>query len=177
MKRSYFVDNVTTWWELQDFCSDERCDICDEIIDSCGYDDYINEKLVDLAGDYSWTELRDILNEYYDNSGYEYYAYSDYNGEYVGVDDLDFERYKSEVLDWADESEVWEPEDDEEPESEYEAPEKVKPEVDPEDLEPVPEEDCSFADMFSAGLGCVMSINDEALRRAQELEQDFLEFI
>lgn len=31
MTRNDFLNDVTEWWELLDFCSDEGCNICEDI--------------------------------------------------------------------------------------------------------------------------------------------------
>ena len=40
MTRNDFLNDVTEWWELLDFCSDEGCNICEDIIDSDQLDGY-----------------------------------------------------------------------------------------------------------------------------------------
>lgn len=41
MTRNDFLNDVTEWWELLDFCSDEDCNICEDIIDSDQLDEYV----------------------------------------------------------------------------------------------------------------------------------------
>lgn len=181
MTRQEFIDDVTTWCDLLTFCSDEDCDLCEDIVDSDYYNEYINDNLVDLARNNDWTDLRDRLNEFYDNSGYDYYLWDDYYGQYNGIDNDDaiFEDYKLRVLNWMDEGDYW-PDGDEDEEEEtgtwapsYSVP---QPAEEPEDLDPIPDEDCSFTDMFAAGVGCIASINEEAIREAQEADRVFAEF-
>ena len=45
MTRNDFLNNVTEWWELLDFCSDEGCYICEDIIDSDQLDEYVEEDI------------------------------------------------------------------------------------------------------------------------------------
>ena len=33
MTRNEFIDNITEWYELKDFCSDFDCDVCEDIYD------------------------------------------------------------------------------------------------------------------------------------------------
>lgn len=140
MTRREFEDEVTTWWELQDFCEEIRCNIMDGLIDGDSRSAYIDEELVDLARNNTWTDLLSILQRYEDESGYEYYLYDEYYGEYRGISDYDFDDYKQQVMEWADQNDAWEPEEEEEP---------VDPSVFTEDnAVPVPEEDCSFDEMF-----------------------------
>lgn len=62
MTRNDFLNDVTEWWELLDFCSDEGCNICEDIIDSDQLDEDTN---------YSWRDIRDSLSEI--PTGYGYY--------------------------------------------------------------------------------------------------------
>lgn len=47
MTRNDFLNNVTEWWELLDFCSDEGCYICEDIIDSDQLDEHVEEDIRD----------------------------------------------------------------------------------------------------------------------------------
>ena len=40
MTRNEFIDNITEWYELKDFCSDFDCDVCEDIYD----DDSLEEE-------------------------------------------------------------------------------------------------------------------------------------
>ena len=39
MTRNEFIDNITEWYELKDFCNDFDCDICEDIYDDDDYAD------------------------------------------------------------------------------------------------------------------------------------------
>ena len=98
MTRSYFLDYVTDWYELIDLCRDYDCDICEDIIDDDQLDDYVLEDINN--SERSWRDIRDFLSDI--PTGYEYYR-CDGTFDYVGLDESDFEDYKSRVLDWMDE--------------------------------------------------------------------------
>ena len=106
MTRNDFLNDVTEWWELLDFCSDEGCNICEDIIDS---DQLVEEDIRDT--NYSWRDIRDSLSEI--PTGYGYYRM---NGsfDYDGMDENDFDSYKEDVLEWGDNNGVWEDEPDDE---------------------------------------------------------------
>ena len=93
MTRNDFLNDVTEWWELLDFCSDEGCNICEDIIDSDQLDEYVEEDIRDT--NYSWRDIRDSLSEI--PTGYGYYRM---NGsfDYDGMDENDFDSYKEDVL-------------------------------------------------------------------------------
>ena len=102
MTRNDFLNDVTEWWELLDFCSDEGCNICEDIIDSDQLDEYVEEDIRDT--NYSWRDIRDSLSEI--PTGYGYYRM---NGsfDYDGMDENDFDSYKEDVLEWGDNNGVW----------------------------------------------------------------------
>lgn len=113
MTRAEFLDNVTSWSELIDFCNDHECYVCEDIYDEYDRDSYIDGNLRDMASDAeNWQDLLSQLRNI--TTGYDYYLKDDY-GDWVGLDDSDFDEYFHDVLDWADENGVW---DDEEPDEE-----------------------------------------------------------
>lgn len=113
MTRQQFIDEVNDWWELIDFCNDEGCSYCDDVYSEESRDDYINEKLVDMARNAdSWSELLDILNDI--ATGFDYYSRDDY-GEWYGLGDYEFNEYRDNVLEWGDDNDIWEEEEEDEP--------------------------------------------------------------
>jgi len=112
MTRAEFIDTVNEWWELIDFCSDENCEICNDVYSDDDRDSYIDERLSDIAdsiGD--WRSLRDEL--YNITTGYDYYLYNGWT-DWIGLTDEDFEEFKQRVLVWMDNGDYWEEEEDEE---------------------------------------------------------------
>ena len=159
MTRAEFFDNVTTWSELKDFCYDERCDILEDIYDEDGRDSYINDCLMDWARNDTWPELLARLEDI--PTGYEAYRYN--YGEWEGLDGADFRAIRDEVAEWVDEYSVWDDDEEEEAVDEEDAPVEY---VDQDDETPIEDEDCSFDELFVAGVVCVQSI--EAAARAEE---------
>ena len=98
MTRQDFIDNINYWSELLDFCSDEDCDVCEDIYSEDARDDCIDEELVDMARNNNWRDMYNILDSIPD--GYDYYRQDNY-GDWVGVDD-EFDDYKDQVLEWMD---------------------------------------------------------------------------
>ena len=101
MTRNEFIDNITEWYELKDFCSDFDCDVCEDIYDDDDYDDSVEEDIRDAIADYGWRDIRDFLGNL--PSGYYYYRRNS-AFDYDGLDDDDFEDYKEDVLEWGDDS-------------------------------------------------------------------------
>ena len=70
MTRSEFLDNITEWYELKDFCNDFDCDVCEDIYDDDDYDDCVEEDIRDAIADYGWRDIRDFLGNL--PGGYDY---------------------------------------------------------------------------------------------------------
>ena len=171
MTRQEFEDNVTTWWELRDFCDEQRCDVMDGIYDEADYDDYINECLVDWARNDTWEELRNRLNDI--PSGYDYYRHDDYD-DWEGLDDTDFRAVKAEVAERVDDYGCW---DDEDEEDEEDDEEEGAPYIDPEDTIPIEDEDCTLGELFSVSVARVHAISEEELEAARAEELAFATMI
>ena len=124
MTRRDFLSDLDTWWELLGFCSDESCPVCYNVYCDDDRDEFLNSELTDMARDNNWYELRDILNDL--PTGYEYYRRDDY-GDWYGLDSGDFEDYKSDVLAWGDDHDIWDPD---ESETEEESSDEEEPEDD-----------------------------------------------
>lgn len=157
MTRSYFWDYVTDWGELIELCRDYQCNICEDIIDDDQLDEYVMDDISN--SDQSWQGIRDSLGNI--PTGYDYYRY-DGTFDYVGLDDSDFEDYKSRVLDWMDEDSMWDAEEDDEDEVDFVSP---GPEPEPEDL-PVEEEDFSVSELM-----CMCSAELVTIRQATEQQK------
>lgn len=97
MTRQEFINDVTSFDELLDFCYENDCDVCEDIVSSETMDEYIWDEIRDWDG--SWEDLADALNGI--SQGYDWYR-RDGSLDYVYMDDRDFDSYKQDVLDWAD---------------------------------------------------------------------------
>lgn len=113
MTRAEYDEQITTWEELTDFCSDNGLDTCDDIYYYEQIDDLIYETLRADGIKYVYYLLRDI-----DDFDEEYFLYS--NGELVNLNDDDFEEYKSDAADEFGDF------DEEEYEEEYDYEEKIE---------------------------------------------------
>lgn len=165
MTRSEFLENVTDWSELIEFCRDEDCDICEDVYDEESRDDVITERIVDWARNAdSWQDLADRLSEI--TTGYDYYSEDDY-GDWNGLTDSDFEDYKTDVLDWMDNNDYWDEDEDEDEEEEY-----YEPPTDPEDEIPVAEEAVPLEELFATCSGQLntISANENAREEAEAAE-------
>lgn len=145
MTRSEFLDNITEWYELKDFCNDFDCDVCEDIYDDDDYDDCVEEDIRDAIANYGWRDIRDFLGNL--PGGYDYYRRNS-TLDYDGLGDDDFEDYKEDVLEWGDDCGVWEDEE-----------------------ESVEEEDFSVGDLIGmCGVVFVAIQNDEAEKQKEDDE-------
>lgn len=174
MYRQDFVDGITTWCELLDFCYENDCDSCADIETADSYSDWIDNNLVSWARNDTWQDLLERLRDLENNDGYDYYVWDDYDSVYRPADDRDFETYKGYVLTWGDEEGIWEDyeEDDEEDETEIDSEDVV----DVDDDFQIPDEDVSFGDLFTAGVSCIRAIDEEEVKQAREQDMAFAEF-
>lgn len=159
MTRQEFIDDVTTWPELIEFCDDEECDYCDDIYSDESYDSYVNDELSDMCRNESWQDVKEWLDGL--PEGYDYYIkYND--GEWAGAGDENFDSYKDDILEYMDDGEYWDEDEEEEALYEYH---------DPEDDIPVEEEDISVAELFTACSSTVQKLESDKIADAAAAEQ------
>lgn len=149
MTRGEFLEDITCWDDLLAFCNENGCNVCEDIYSRSNMNDYINDVLVDMARNADdwqdlWNEL-DIIP-----IGYDFYIKNEY-GEFTGADVVDFDDYKNDVLEWADDEEVFD-EDEEYEDSEEAYDEDTEDdeqcEEDPDDDYVVGDEGMSIAELF-----------------------------
>ena len=112
MTRQEFIDTITDFYDLRDFALEN--DLDDQVVNLVtDYDinDDVDYAITDLAGDSPWRRVRDTLNDIPDYSGW--FIRTGYL-EYRDADADDLEELKQDVLEAADEKEVWDEEEDEE---------------------------------------------------------------
>ena len=181
MTRNEFIEDVSDFYDLRSFCWDNDCYECDDIFDEEGRDDYINEHLVDWARDAdNWEELQRQLNDI--DTGYDFYRIDDY-GDLVGLDDYDFDNYKSDVLDWGDRNDIWDEDEEEEGEIEEdyssveEEPRYASSSENTSESEAPIEDGCSLNELFSSGISQLQTIEIEEEAAAQEADEAFKQFV
>lgn len=141
MTRQEFIDNTEYWSELIEVCSDYGCSVCDDVYDSDQCDDWIDEHTEEWAENENWRELRDMLDAI--PTGYDYYRIDEYDNVH-GLDNQDFENYKSQVAEWMDDHALWDAE-----EEEFDDNEEPVPIVQPQPVdESAPEEDFSISELM-----------------------------
>lgn len=164
MTRNEFLESVNDWWELKDFCADYDCDYLEPVYDEDGMDEEIEYVLREgYADNYSWRELRDALENI--PTGFDFYRQNS-SFDWDGLDDGDFDSYKEDVLDWADDNDVWdEDEDDEEYFDEEPTEEEI---IEEEPDERFEEADFSVTDLMGMCSVTLVTIQTDNLRRLQE---------
>ena len=150
MTRNEFIDNITEWYELKDFCSDFDCDVCEDIYDDDDYDDIVEEDIRDAIADYGWRDIRDFLGNL--PSGYYYYRRNS-AFDYDGLDDDDFEDYKEDVLEWGDDYGAWDEE------------------------ETIEEEDFSIDDLIGMCSVVFVAIQNDEVEKQQEEDEAFAQLL
>lgn len=166
MTRQQFIDEITDWSALIDWCIDNGCSYCDDIYTDEDRDETIDNELVDMAENHNWRGLKDILNDL-DSTG-AYYWRRDC-GEWYDADD-DFNDYFNDVLEWAENNDALEP-DDEEP----------IPEENPKADEPIADEfvadaSMSLDDFFVSSVENLDAIASEMATIAAEANSEFDKF-
>ena len=111
MTRTQFEEEVNSFGDLLDFCNDNNIWDMEDVLSRESMDEYVWDEIRDFPG--SWDDLRDRLNEIDDN--YDWYR-RDGLLDYAALDEYDFDRYKSDILERADDEGLF----DEEPEEEEE---------------------------------------------------------
>ena len=163
MYRQEFIDNVTTWSELLDFCYDEDCNICDDIYPAEERDDYIdNYQITDWVRCNCWREVLDILKDIPD--GCDYYQRCD--GDWYDVDEYLFDEKKQDVLAWMDEGDWWEDDTHEDEADE-----------DEDDLRPIETEDISLMDLLISCNNKLKMIGSEEAAQIRKDNEDFNKLI
>lgn len=67
MTRQDFIDDVNSFWELIEFCGDERLDICEDLVFWDELDGYIMRAIRDFD---TWQGIRDFLSDIPDGGEY-----------------------------------------------------------------------------------------------------------
>lgn len=173
MTRAEFMDNINSWDELKEFCSDWECDYCDDIYDEYDRDNEIGEDIGEYCSEYSWYELRDQLNNI--PSGYDYYRRNS-AFDWDGADEEMFENYKMDVRDWADNNDAWDDENENEDEDDvFETEDDFFEEESTET--PVEDEDFSVGDLIGMCSVAFVTIQKDNMRKIQEDKNAFEKFV
>ena len=131
MTRQEFIDDVNTWGDLFSFCSDEGCELLEDVYDVDGFVEAVQCD-VDKS-DYGWMDLKDYLDNLPDYCGGTMYRRNWLFDYEMLDDDFDFEPYKEDVLRWADDYGRFDDEEDYDDESDnystdayhYTAPQEI----------------------------------------------------
>ena len=101
MTRDEFIETITIWDELYDFCNEYQCYLIDDLFSADSRDEFV----IDEAREFTnWEELLGFLESII--TGYDYYYRNDW-GEWVGLDEGNFNEFHQDVLDWGDENGIW----------------------------------------------------------------------
>lgn len=178
MTRQDFIDGITTWAELLDFCYNEECDICEDIVSNDTMCEEIDDDLREATRYHSWQNVRDLLNDI--DTDYDYYR-RESSLEYIPMDDDDFDTYKDDVIEWMDNNGYWE--DDEEDEEDDE-PFQYDGDFAPDDSEckedeepPAEEEDFSVGELMGMCSVQYLGMQREVARQMKQSDKEFEQYL
>lgn len=174
MTRQEFIEGVTTWGELLDFCYDNDSDICEDIVSSDTMDDEIEIDLREEVGNRSWHDIRDLLCAI--DTDYDFFR-RDGVFDYYPLDNHgDFDEYKDTVLEWMDDNAYWD--DDEEEEEHFDGdPFDAQPVYEEED-EPIAEdEDFSIGELMGMCSVQFLDIQRAALQQKAQNDAEFQQYL
>lgn len=173
MTRNQFIEEVNCWSELIDFCYDYDCSYCEDVYNEDSKDEYFDSELVEYARNaQNWRDMLEYLQDI--PTGSEYYIRDNYD-DWHEADDDDFDNYKNDVLEWGDNSEVWDEEDDDE---EYYDPDgELVDESYYEEEDDELEEGCTLGELFSESASKLQIIEQIEERKREEADKFFEELI
>lgn len=111
MTKNQFVQEVTNWSELIDFCWINDFDFCSDVVSADDRDELICDHIRDfICGHFSWHELFLLLDQESSNMEFEYYRC---NGilDFDGLEQEDFEWTLENVIRQLDAANWWDSED------------------------------------------------------------------
>lgn len=156
-----FQEDITSWYDLVDFCSDNYLtEYVEDLVSHDDIDSYIDDDISEAVRCMNWREIREYLEDI--NTSYPYFRR---NGmlDYDGLGDYDFDRLKESIIEDVDDD-FWDEVEDEEA-IEEEAPEFDIDEVDTTGF--VQDVNAEFAELTAA----LMAVKIETEKMAQEAEE------
>lgn len=178
MTRQDFIDGVTEWYELLDFCYNEDCDICEDIVSNDTMCEEIDEELAEVVRERSWRDVRNLLNDI--DTDYDYYRREGCLSYSPVDDDSDFEDYKNDVIEWMDNGGYWEDEEDDEAYDEaepFDDDDFAPGEEDEESEPPAEDEDFSVGELMGMCSVQYLGIQREAAQRKQQNDKEFEQYL
>lgn len=175
MTRQEFIEGVTTWGELLDFCYDNDSNICEDIVSSDTMDDEIENDLREEVGNRSWRDIRVLLCDI--DTDYDFFR-KDGILDYYPLDNHgDFDEYKDTVLDWMDDNGYWD--DDEDDEEEYfdGVPYEEPPASEEEDEPAAEDEDFSIGELMGMCSVQFLDIQRTASRQKAQNDAEFQQYL
>lgn len=117
MTRRDFIEDVTCWYELEDFCAQADIrEVLEDVYDDEAFDSMVTEDIIDYLQNWGgWRDLDNIVNDL--PGGWDRYIhYGDSLTDWQGSDDGDerFEEYKGYVIERADDDELWDEDEEDE---------------------------------------------------------------
>lgn len=118
-QRSDFINNVTDWRDIIEFCVNNDLDIPTTLYDNDELNDYIEDNLEELARNYYWTEVLEVLQNIPQGCDF-YIREEDSFMEFSPARQSDFNLIKNEILEHMDDINGWD-EGEQEPDTSEES--------------------------------------------------------
>ena len=175
MTRQEFIDDVTTWSELLDFCYDNESDICEDIVSFDTMDEEVESDLREEVGNRSWRDIRDLLCDI--DTDYDFFRRNGILDYYPLDNHGDFDEYKDAVLDWMDDNGYWD--DDEDDEEEYfdVVPYEELTTSEEEDEPAAESEDFSIGELMGMCSVQFLDIRRTALQQKAQNDAEFQQYL
>lgn len=99
MTKNDFLQDITDWSELLDFCKETTCPLCDDIIPEVNLNPYVINEIKKATENITWQNLKEHLNEIDDLC--DFYLHKD-GFAFLEADDLLFQERKKSVSHWVE---------------------------------------------------------------------------
>lgn len=110
MTRTEFLEDVTEFSELREFANEY--DIwrpVEDLVDDDDIDREVDDAISEMAGREEWRYIKECLDQVPDYAGW---FLRDGYLDFVDATEEDFDRIKQEILEYADDRDVWDAEDE-----------------------------------------------------------------
>lgn len=99
MTKNEFLQDITEWSELLDFCKETNCPLCDDIIPEENLNPHVIKEIKIATENMTWQNLKEQLNEIDDLC--DFYLHKD-GFSFLEAAEIVFEERKKAVSQWGE---------------------------------------------------------------------------